>query len=125
MATNKDHLTHQDVVHWYNQRGEHAENRIKELKSDFAAERMPCKDFAANAFFFSLCGFADHLFALMRFTLPPPFTNGRANTIRARVYSLASKVVRHGRAVFLKLTAPHQSLLDLVLNTLLKFAPSG
>ncbi|MGA1864835.1 MAG: hypothetical protein ACMUHX_07200 [bacterium] len=29
------------VVSWYNQRGEHSENRIKDLKIGFGMERMP------------------------------------------------------------------------------------
>ena len=40
-------LDNSEIVHFYNQRGEHAENRIKELKSDFAAGRPPCSDFGA------------------------------------------------------------------------------
>jgi hypothetical protein len=31
----------EDVVAWYNQRGECSENRIKELKIGFGMERMP------------------------------------------------------------------------------------
>jgi hypothetical protein len=29
------------VIHFYNQRGEDSENRIKELKNDFGARQMP------------------------------------------------------------------------------------
>ena len=38
IATNKDELS--DPEHFYNQRGESSENRIKELRSDFAAARF-------------------------------------------------------------------------------------
>ena len=37
IATNLDDLSDPEVVHFYNQRGEASENRIKELRSDFAA----------------------------------------------------------------------------------------
>ncbi|CAC9518755.1 IS1380-Spn1, transposase [uncultured Gammaproteobacteria bacterium] len=30
------------IIHFYNQRGEDSENRIKELKNDFGARQMPC-----------------------------------------------------------------------------------
>lgn len=51
-------------IEWYNQRGEHSENRIKELKEDFAADCMPCKNFDANALYFALCSLAFNLSAL-------------------------------------------------------------
>ena len=41
IATNMDDLSDPEVVHFYNQRGEASENRIKELRSDFAAARLP------------------------------------------------------------------------------------
>lgn len=44
----------EETMNWYHQRGEHSENRIKELKCDFAMERMPCGQFEANAMFFAI-----------------------------------------------------------------------
>ena len=44
----------EEVVKWYNQRGECSENRIKELKIGFGMERMPCGQFEANAVFFRI-----------------------------------------------------------------------
>jgi hypothetical protein len=41
-------------VHFYNQRAEDSENRIKELKNDFGAKQMPCADFNANALYFDI-----------------------------------------------------------------------
>ena len=32
IATNLDDWQDHEIIHWYNQRGEHAENRIKELR---------------------------------------------------------------------------------------------
>ena len=49
IATNLDELSDSALVHWYNQRGESSENRLKELRSDFAVARLPCGDFDANA----------------------------------------------------------------------------
>lgn len=37
----------EEVVKWYNQRGQCSENRIKELKIGFGMERMPCGQFGA------------------------------------------------------------------------------
>lgn len=105
-------MSDSDWVRWYNQRGEHSENRIKELKRDFAAGRMPCQDFEANALYFSLCALAFNLFVLMRMHLPNGYENCRAKTLRWRVYALAGKVVRHGRKIYLKLNTAHHDLLQ-------------
>jgi hypothetical protein len=44
----------EETVAWYNARGEHSENRIKELKGGFGMERMPCGELEANAVFFRI-----------------------------------------------------------------------
>jgi len=111
-------LSDSQWVHWYNQRGEHCENRIKELKADFAADRMPCQDFDANALYFSLCALAYNLFALFRMFLPACFESMRAKTIRWRIFDLAGKVVHHGRKLSLKLKQAHHDLLKNILGRL-------
>jgi hypothetical protein len=118
-------LTDSQWVHWYNQRGEHSENRIKELKADFAADRVPCQNFDANALYFSLCALAYNLFALFRMFLPACFESTRAKTIRWRIFALAGKVVRHGRKLCLKLKQAHHDLLKDILQRLsdLSLAP--
>jgi len=118
IATNRIEMTDSECVHWYNQRAEDSENRIKELKKDFGAERMPCADFDANALYFSLCALAYNLFALMRALLPVRFERCRAKTIRWRLYALAGKVVMHGRKLYLKVKASHRKLLTEVLTAL-------
>ena len=115
-------MSQSDWVHWYNQRGETSENRIKELKEDFSADRMPCQNFEANALYFSLCALAFNLFALLRMYLPAHFESCRAKTIRHRIYALAAKVVRHGRNIYLKLKASHCALLNEILLPLRRLA---
>jgi hypothetical protein len=41
-----------EIFQWYNQRGRHSENRIKELKIGFG-ERMPCGQFGPMPSFFA------------------------------------------------------------------------
>lgn len=115
IATNRTDLSHSDLVHWYNQRAEHSENRIKELKLDFGANRLPCGDFDANALYFAISTLAYNLFALLRLVLPKRWESCRVTTIRWRLYALAGKVVRHGRRVALKL---RQSGVDLLAEVL-------
>ena len=122
IATNRDELTDSQLIHWYNQRAEHSENRIKELKNDFAADQLPCSDFKANELYFALCGLAYNVFALMRQLLPAQWAISRAPTIRWRLYALAGKLVHHGRQWTLKLCEENQSLLSGALQSLRQFA---
>ena len=103
IATNIKQLDNSEIVHLYNQRGEHSENRIKELKSDFAAGRPPCSDFAANALYVCVCALSFNVFALMRNGLPAGMRHARALILRPCVFDLARKIVCHGRQWKLKL----------------------
>ena len=123
IATNRDNLTDSDIVHWYNQRAEDSENRIKELKLDFGGDTLPCSDFAANRLYFLTAALSYNLFALMRQLLPGDLASHRAMTIRWRLYAIAAKVVKTGRQHFVKLRAVHQELLERVLMCLKGFDP--
>ena len=86
IATNRTDLTDSESIHWYNQRAEASENRIKELKLDFGGNNLPCHQFQANAVYLALCALAYNLLALLRECLPSPFQSCRAKTIRLRLY---------------------------------------
>lgn len=118
IATNRDHLSDSDIVHWYNQRAEHSENRIKELKLDFAGDHLPCKDFEASALFLSLCSLAFNVFALLRQLLPEGWQRLRAKTLRHRLYHMAGKVVTHGRQIYLKLAQKNKQLLENMIHAI-------
>ena len=118
LATNRDTLTDSEIVHWYNRRGEDSENRIKELKCDFAGERLPCGQFDANALYFHLCVTAYNLFVLLRHALPPEWHTCRAPTFRWRVVALAAKVVSHARRVYVKVRADQADLIKTLLAAL-------
>ena len=87
IATNLDKLSDSDLVHWYNQRGEASENRLKELRSDFAAARLPCGDFDANAAWLMLSSIAYNLFVLMRMVLPQEWSTARASPVLLQTIS--------------------------------------
>jgi hypothetical protein len=110
IATNRTESA-EDVVAWYNQRGECSENRIKELKIGFGMERMPCGQLKANAVFFRIGTLAYNLFRLFTLkTLFPSWHRHQVQTVRWRLYQtrlpsggqVAGKVVFHGGQVFLK-----------------------
>lgn len=123
IATNKEQLSDSEIIHWYNQRGEDSENRIKELKLDFGADTLPCSDFNANALYFSIAALSYNLFALMRQLLPEELSTHRVTTIRWRLYAMAAKVVKTGREYFVRLRKDHCTLLRKVLDALRRFEP--
>ena len=123
IATNQDAWSDSQIIHWYNQRGEDSENRIKELKADFGGDTLPCSDFNANALYFSFSALAYNLFALMRQLLPEELAHHRAMTIRWRLYAMAAKVVKTSRQLFVKLQSKNQRLLESVVTGIRRFEP--
>lgn len=102
IATNRDG-TPEEVLRWYNQRGEHSENRIKELKIGFGMERMPCGQFGANAVFFRIGALAYNLARLfVQTTLNASWTRHQVATLRWKLFGTAGKVVSHGGSLWLK-----------------------
>jgi hypothetical protein len=93
----------EDVVTWYNRRGDHSENRIKELKIGFGMERMPCGQCEANAVFFRIGVLAYNLYRLFLLKiLSTSWHKHQVQTVRWRLYQIAGKIVFHGGQIFLK-----------------------
>lgn len=102
IATNRSESAEQ-VVDWYNQRGDTSENRIRDLKSGFHMDSMPCGKFAANKLYFSIGVLAHNLHVFFRdHVLPQEWKGCRIQTIRWRFYQIAGKVVTHARDLILK-----------------------
>ena len=98
IATNRTECIEQ-VVKWYNQRGQCSENRIKELKIGFGMERMPCGQFAANAVFFRIGVLAynvGRLFVLL--TLDACWHRHQVQTLRWKLYETAARLFSMGAA---------------------------
>lgn len=123
IATNYDDWTDSEVIHWYNQRGEDSENRIKELKLDLGGDCLPCSDFEANGVYFLISALAYNLLALLRELLPESLSRCRAPTLRNRLYAMAGKLVKSGRCWYLKVQAKNQTLLSEVTLSLRRFKP--
>jgi len=123
IASNRESLNDSEIIHWYNQRGEDSENRIKELKLDFGGDTLPCSDFQANTLYFHICALSYNLFALMRQLLPEELAQHRAMSIRWKLYGMAAKIVRTARQVWVKTQAPHQRLLEQVLMAMRRVDP--
>jgi TusA-related sulfurtransferase len=93
----------EDIIARYNKRGEHSENRIKDLKIGFGMERMPCGQTEANAVFFRIGVLAYNLFRLFTVnTLEKSWHKSQVQTIRWKLYQIAGKIVYHSNQIFLK-----------------------
>jgi hypothetical protein len=113
----------EEVVGWYNQRGESSENRIKDLKIGFGMERMPCGQFEANAMFFRIGVLAynvGRLFVLK--TLDASWHRHRVQTLRWKLYGTAGKVVFHGGVVWLKVRHGVRGLFEKIRMRSRQFA---
>lgn len=122
IATNRVEDIEQ-VVKWYNQRGQCSENRIKELKIGFGMERMPCGQFEANAVFFRIGVLAynvGRLFVLK--ALDASWHRHQVQTLRWKLYETAGKIVFHGREVWLKVRHHLRSLFMQVRTKTWEFA---
>ena len=110
IATNADPDTMdaEAVVHFYRQRGETSENRIKELKGGFGIHHLPSSDFIANAFYFQIVVLAYNLFRLFKATLDSSWQKHTIQTLRYKLYNIAGKVVTHSRQMTLKVQ--HESV---------------
>jgi len=104
IATNREEEA-REIVSLHDQRGE-VENYIKELKSGFGLEGMPCGESQANAVFFRIGVLAYNLFlALKLLALPSWWRRHTIATLRWRLYQVAARVVSHAHRIILKLAA--------------------
>jgi hypothetical protein len=115
----------EELVHWYNQRGQCSENQIKELKIGFGMERMPCGQFEANAVFFRIGVLAynvGRLFVLK--TLETSWHRHQVQTLRWKLYETAGKIVFHGGVIWLKVRRHLQGLFSQIRLNSWQFANS-
>ena len=122
IATNRKGKAEQ-VLQWYNQRGECSENRIKDLKIGFGMERMPCGQFGANAIFFRVGVLAYNIGKLFLLkALGRSWHRHQVRTVRWRLYQTAGKVVYHAGYVWLKVRREMERLFDRVRYRSWEFA---
>jgi hypothetical protein len=114
IASNREESA-EETVRWYNARGEHSENRIKELKIGPGMDRMPCGQFGANAVFFRIGVLAYNLFRLFELKiLPADWHRHQIRTVRWRLYQVAGKVVRHAGQIYLKVRQAYYGLFEMI-----------
>jgi hypothetical protein len=109
----------EQVFAFYHGRGE-CENRIEELKNGFAADRLSCHRFLANAFRLLLHAAAYNLVVLFRHRLPECLQSAQIETLRRQLFKLGALVTRSARRVFVHLASgwPFQTLFQQALRAL-------
>ena len=102
IATNDLKMSPEEIVHFYRQRGDTSENRIKELKNGFNLNYLPTSHFQANALYFHIGTLAYNLFMLFKRILHTSWQKHTIQTIRYKLYNIAGKVINHARQMILK-----------------------
>jgi hypothetical protein len=111
--------TAEEIFTFYHGRGE-CENRIEELKNGFAADRLSCHRFLANAFRLLLHAAAYNLVVLFRHRLPECLQSAQIETLRRQLFKLGAMVTRSARRIFVHLASgwPYQASFQQVTRAL-------
>jgi hypothetical protein len=99
------------VFSFYNDRGE-CENRIEEFKNGFAADRLSCHRFRANAFRLLLHSFAYNLVNLFRLQLPSSMRSAQIETLRIQLFKIGARIRETARCIRIHMASgwPFQDL---------------
>ena len=91
---------------------------MEEFKNGFAADRLSCHRFRANAFRLLLHGFAYHLVNLFRLQLPLPLRSAQIETLRTQLFKIGARIRQTARCVRIHLASgwPFQSLFRTVAH---------
>ena len=106
------------VFSFYNDRGE-CENRIEEFKNGFAADRLSCHRFRANAFRLLLHSLAYNLVNLFRLQLPSSLRSAQIETLRIQLFKIGARIRETARCIRIHLASgwPFQDLFLAVWSS--------
>ena len=109
----------EEIFTFYQGRGE-CENRIEELKNGFAADRLSCHRFLANAFRLLLHAAAYNLVVLFRHRLPECLQRAQIETLRRQLFKLGALVTHSARRIFVHFASgwPYQASFQQTLRAL-------
>src|ERR1035437_8253315 len=126
IASNRANEDAAATMEWYARRGDASENRIKDLKIGFGMEYMPCGSFEGKARFFALGALAYNLYLGFRgIALGQGWERSQVQTVRWRLFQTAGKIVRHGRQLFLKISAAMLDVFAAIRERCARFMQEG
>jgi Transposase DDE domain group 1 len=118
----------ESIFDWYEQRGQ-AENFIKDLKNEVAADRLSCSAYRANAFRLQLHALAYNLLVLFRRLAlrGTALASATIGTIRLRLLKVGARVRRSVRHLWFHLASgwPGQPLLLDILDRIADLRAPG
>ncbi len=122
-VTNLD-LPAEHIWEIYKQRGD-AENRIKELKYDFALETFCLNNFWGTEAAFRSILMAYNMMALFRQVVLKAKSQATLSTLRFKCFALGAWITKHARITTLKISATGEKRkwLDALFDTVPKKAP--
>jgi hypothetical protein len=127
LVTNR-HEGAQEVFAWYSQRGQ-AENFIKDLKNEIAADRLSCSSYRANAFRLQLHALAYNLLVLFRRLVlrGTSLATATIGTLRLDLFKVAARVRHSARRLWFHVATgwPGQPLFLRVLDRISAISTPG
>lgn len=129
LVTNRD-LPGEEVIQWLRQRCGKSEEAHGVMKEDLAGGKLPSGDFGENAAWWGITVLAFNLnVAMQRLVLGEGWLGKRLKAMRFGLISLAGRVVKHARGLYLRLSGSHpgQELLLEARRRILALArgPAG
>lgn len=116
----------QDVFKFHNGRGE-CENRIKEVKNGFYADRLSCETYLANSFRLALHSLSYNLVNLFRekSLAGTPLAEAQIDTLRLKLFKIGAWVKESCRRVWVKLASgwPNRNIFKQVYVVTISHAP--
>ena len=92
------------IILWHRKRCGKSEEIHHILKADLAGGHVPSKRFGANAAWWNIAVLALNLHNLLKgLLLPEAYGKSRPKTVRFLLYTMAGKIVNHGRRTILKI----------------------
>ena len=122
VATNMFETDIQEVLHFYQLRGEYSENSIKELKHGFNGNYMPSGKLDANAAYFRIQSIAYNLSILFKQIIlsDSEYEQSKIATIRLYIYQIPAKVIKTAREILLAIPKTYFKLFQYIRNKILQ-----
>ena len=98
----KKECTDEQIIKYDHSRG--ADELTHRAAKEFCDEKMPCLDYCANAFWYTLSIIAFNLFQIFKRKIACFPYNAYPNTVRRKLFDLAGKIVGGGRSLKLKIS---------------------
>lgn len=117
VVTNRLEVAGDELIQWHRLRCGKSEEIHAVMKDDLAGGRLPSGKFGANASWWGIMILALNLHsAFKQLALGGEWIRKRLKGIRFSLIHVAGRVVHHSRQLFVRLSAGHEDILELLLG---------